>query len=73
MRRLIAVSTLILAVLLLCDGYVKPRVSTEIFAGDSVYNRGLSRSVDQYFLMSISGKAIWTLMGIMAAGIFYML
>ena len=60
MRRLIAVSTFILAIFLLCDSYVKPRVTTEIFAGDSVYNRGLYRSVDQYFLVSISGKAIWT-------------
>jgi len=60
MRRLIAASTLILTVFLLCDSYVKPRITIEIFASDSVYNRGLYRSVDQYFLVSTSGEDIWT-------------
>jgi hypothetical protein len=60
-RLLIATLTLILAAILLCDSYIiKPRVTTEIFSSDSVYNSGFYRSVDRWYLVSTSGEVIWT-------------
>jgi hypothetical protein len=60
MRLLIASFTLLLTLFLLCDRYVKPVRILELYDKDSVYNRGLARSVDEWYLVGKSGETIWT-------------